>query len=385
LSKKYFLDKKSMLKIGILGGGQLGQMFLQNAFSYPFQLHSLDPDAQASCSVLNPHFLQGSLLDFETVYEFGKNMDILTIEIEAVNTDALKKLASEGKKVYPQPEVIELIANKRLQKQFFKENHFPTADFVLIDTVQEIIQHENFLPAFQKLAQGGYDGRGVQQLKSLGDIDKAFHQSSLLEKKVDISKEIAVIVARNSQGTTVAYEPCEMVFDPKLNLVDYLIAPARLSSEQSLFAQDLAKKVIEKLNMVGILAVEMFLDTQGAILLNELAPRPHNSGHHTIEAAFCSQYDQHIRSITGLPLGNTSLHTKAGMLNILGEEGYTGKAIYEGLEKALELEKVYLHLYNKTITKPGRKMGHFTVLGDTYEEIEQKIQYLKTSFRVISR
>ncbi|MCU0439563.1 MAG: 5-(carboxyamino)imidazole ribonucleotide synthase [Raineya sp.] len=372
-----------MLKIGILGGGQLGQMFLQNAYSYPFEVYILDPDSQSSCSKITTHFTQGSLKDFDQVYEFGKQMDVVTIEIETVNTDALKKLVSEGKKVYPQPEIIELIANKRLQKQFFKDNHLPTADFVLIDSQVDLEKNIGFLPAFQKLAQGGYDGKGVQQLKSAMDFDKAFTESSLLEKKVEIEKEIAVIVARNQTGM-VAYEPCEMVFDEKLNLVDYLIAPARLTEEQSQTAQNLAKTVIEKLDMTGILAVEMFLDVQGNILLNELAPRPHNSGHHTIEAAFCSQFDQHLRSITGLPLGNPLLHSKAGMLNILGEEGYTGKAHYQGLENALKTEKVYLHLYNKHITKPGRKMGHFTVLGDTYDEIEQKIQYLKKTLRVIS-
>jgi 5-(carboxyamino)imidazole ribonucleotide synthase len=372
-----------MLKIGVLGGGQLGQMFLQNAYSYPFEVYILDPDSQSSCSKINPNFTQGSLKDFDTVYEFGKKMDIITIEIEAVDTHALKKLVSEGKKVYPQPEVIELIANKRLQKQFFKDHHLPTADFVLIDSLADLEKNIDFLPAFQKLAQGGYDGKGVIQLKSADDFDKAFTESSLLEKKVEIEKEIAVIVSRNHTGMVV-YEPCEMVFDEKLNLVDYLIAPARLTDKQSQTAQELAKTVIEKLDMVGILAVEMFLDKQGNILLNELAPRPHNSGHHTIEAAFCSQFDQHLRSITGLPLGKPILHSKAGMLNILGEEGYTGKAQYEGLENALKVEKVYLHLYNKHITKPGRKMGHFTVLGDNYDEIEQKIQYLKKTLKVIS-
>jgi 5-(carboxyamino)imidazole ribonucleotide synthase len=372
-----------MLKIGILGGGQLGQMFLQNAYSYPFEVYILDPDSQSSCSKITPNFTQGSLINFEQVYDFGKKMDIVTIEIEAVNTEALKKLVSEGKKVYPQPEIIELIANKRLQKQFFKDNNLPTADFVLIDSFADLEKNADFLPAFQKLAQGGYDGKGVQQLKTINDFDKAFSESSLLEKKVEIEKEIAVIVARNHTGM-VAYEPCEMVFDEKLNLVDYLIAPARLTEEQSQTAQNLAKTVVEKLEMVGILAVEMFLDKQGNILLNELAPRPHNSGHHTIEATFCSQFDQHLRSITDLPLGNPLLHSKAGMLNILGEEGYTGKAHYEGLEDALKVEKVYLHLYNKYITKPGRKMGHFTVLGDNYEEIEQKIQYLKKILKVIS-
>ncbi|WP_448529817.1 5-(carboxyamino)imidazole ribonucleotide synthase [Raineya sp.] len=369
------------VRIGILGGGQLGQMFLQNAFSYPFQVHILENDATAPCAKVTPFFQQGDIRNFQEVYNFGKKMDILSVEIENVSIEALKALENEGKKVFPEPRVLELIADKCLQKQFFKENHLPTADFIVVENHQDLHKYADFLPAFQKLAKGGYDGRGVQALESKADLHKAFTQKSLLEKKVSVQKEISVIVARNHSGIAV-YEPVEMVFDKKLNLVDYLLAPARISQQKAQEAQDLAQKVIEKLQMTGILAVEMFLDENDNLLINELAPRPHNSGHHTIEAAFCSQYDQHLRAITGLPLGNPLLHTKAGMLNILGEKGYEGEAIYEGLSDILAVPKVYLHLYNKTFTKAGRKMGHFTILGESFEEIEQKIAFLKQKWKV---
>lgn len=369
-------------KIGILGGGQLGQMFLQNAFSYPFQVHILEKDLQAPCAKVTPFFHKGDIRNFEEVYAFGKAMDILTVEIENVNTLALKQLEIEGKQIFPQPSVLEIISDKCLQKLFFKNNNLPTADFLIVEKAQEI--DKNFLPAFQKLAKGGYDGRGVQLLASEKDLSKAFNERSVLEKKVEIQKEIAVIVARNHTGTVV-YEPVEMVFDKKLNLVDYLLAPARISPQKAEQAQHLAQKVIERLDMVGVLAVEMFLDTSENLLINELAPRPHNSGHHTIEATFCSQYDQHLRAITGLPLGNPLLRCKAGMLNILGEMGYEGEALYVGLNEVLSIPKVYLHLYNKTFTKPGRKMGHFTILGDTFEEIEDKVHHLKRLFKVIAK
>lgn len=370
-----------MKKIGILGGGQLGQMFSQNAYFYPFEVYHLDPDPHAPCSKINPRFTQNSLQSYEAVFEFGRDKDIVSIEIENVNTAALRDLEKAGVQVFPQPHIIELIANKCLQKEFFKEHHIPTADFVLIASHQEIRQYRDFLPAVQKLAVGGYDGKGVKVLEKPEDIELAFGGASLLEKKITIDKEISVIVARNQKGIAV-YEPVEMVFDEKLNLVDYLLAPARISEAKAQEAQNLAIQIISKLNMTGILAVEMFLDKTGKLLVNEIAPRPHNSGHHTIEASFCSQYDQHLRAITQMPLGEPKLHTKAGMLNIIGAAGYEGKVSYQGLEKVLSIPKVYLHLYNKTITKSGRKMGHFTILGESFEEIEEKIAFLKNNFAV---
>lgn len=370
-----------MKKIGILGGGQLGQMFLQNAYAYPFEVHILDPDPQAPCSKISPRFSQGSLQDYQTVLNFGKDKDIVTIEIENVNTQALRDLERQGVQVFPQAYIVELVANKCKQKEFFRANAIPTADFVVLQASEDLNQYADFLPAVQKLAVGGYDGRGVKILSQKADLPNAFKEESLLEKKIAIDKEISVIVARNQTGRAV-YEPVEMIFDETLNLVDYLLAPARISAKQAQEAQNLALQVIEKLDMVGILAVEMFVDKQGQILVNEIAPRPHNSGHHTIEASFCSQYDQHLRAITQMPLGNTQLHTKAGMLNIVGASGYEGNVRYEGLEKALALPQVYLHLYNKNITKTGRKMGHFTILADTFEDIQEKITFLKQNFFV---
>lgn len=372
-----------MKKIGILGGGQLGQMFLQNAYSYPYEIYNLDSDSQAPCSKINPRFVQGSLQSYQDVFNFGKDKDIITIEIENVNTQALNDLQKQGVQVFPQPHIIELIANKCLQKEFFRANAIPTADFVVLNS-SEIEKYHFFLPAVQKLARGGYDGKGVKILNNLDDLQNGFREESLLEKKVAIDKEISVIVARNQTGIAV-YDPVEMVFDEKFNLVDYLLAPARISEEQAGEAQNLAVEVITKLNMIGILAVEMFLDKTGRLLVNEIAPRPHNSGHHTIEAAFCSQYDQHLRAITQMPLGNTKLHSKAGMLNIVGAANYEGKVYYEGLEKALAIPKVYLHLYNKTLTKAGRKMGHCSILGENFEDIEEKIRLLKQNFSVKSK
>ncbi len=370
-----------MKKIGILGGGQLGQMFAQNAYSYPFEVYFLDPDPQAPCAKISPRFTKGSLQSYEDVFNFGKNKDILSIEIENVHTKALRDLEQIGVQVFPEPAIIELIANKCLQKEFFRQHHIPTAEFIILQAEDKLDKYQDFLPAVQKLAVGGYDGKGVKVLEKAKDLEFAFRETSLLEKKVAIEKEISVIVARNRNGIAV-YEPVEMVFDDKLNLVDYLLAPARISAEKAQEAQNLAIQIISKLNMTGILAVEMFLDKNGKLLVNEIAPRPHNSGHHTIEASFCSQYDQHLRAITQMPLGEPKLHTKAGMLNIIGAVGYEGNVFYQGLEQVLSMPKVYLHLYNKTLTKTGRKMGHFTILGDTFEEIEEKIRFLKNNFVV---
>jgi 5-(carboxyamino)imidazole ribonucleotide synthase len=377
-----------MIKIGILGGGQLGRMFLQNALRYPYELHILDPDPQAPCSGLTTFFTNGKLTDYQTVIDFGKNVDVLTVEIENINVEALENLEKQGVKVFPQPNCLRIIQDKCLQKAFFKEHNIPTSEFLILENKTELIKNKdfyiNFLPAFQKLAKEGYDGKGVQLLETEQDFSKSFETKSLLEKKVNVWKEISVMVARNSKGEVAVYEPVEMVFDPKLNLVDYLFAPQKFSNETiKQKAQKLALEVIEKMQMIGILAVEMFVEENGNILVNEVAPRPHNSGHHTIEACFTSQFDQHLRAIMNLPLGNTSLRSNSGMLNLIGEAGFEGNAHYEGLEEVLALPNVYIHLYGKQKTKSGRKMGHITVLGNSEIEIIEKIQFLKKSFRVI--
>lgn len=371
-------------KIGILGGGQLGRMLIQAAIDLDLEIHILDPSPDAPCKNIATHFTIGSLTDFDTVYQFGKSLDILSIEIENVNTMALQKLVEEGKQVYPQPKVIEVIQDKRKQKQFYRQHQIPTADFILTKNKEEVAQNTDFLPAFQKLGSGGYDGRGVQRLDGADDLEKAFDAPGLLEKLTDIDKEIAIIISRNAQGKTAVFPPVELVFDPELNLVDYLYAPAQISNEMIEKGNEIAKKVIESLDMVGILAIELFLTKDGELLVNEVAPRPHNSGHHTIEANITSQYEQHLRTLLDLPPGATTTRSFAAMVNLLGEKGYTGPAKYDGLEEVLAMQGVYIHLYGKKITNPSRKMGHITLLGDDLDDLKQKIEKVKDTLKVVS-
>jgi len=371
-------------KLGILGGGQLGRMLIQSAINYNMEVHILDPSNDAPCAALAHHFGCGDLKDFDSVYKFGKSCDIITIEIEKVNTFALKKLRDEGKKVYPQPEIIELIQDKRLQKQFYLENGFPTADFILVENKQDVIFNASFLPAANKLGKDGYDGRGVQLLRSEADLPKAFDAPGLLEKLVDIDKEIAVIVARNANGETKAFPAVEMVFHPEANLVEFLFSPAQIDSKHAEEAEQLALELIEKLDMIGLLAVEMFIDKGGKLLINEVAPRPHNSGHQSIEGNITSQFEQHLRAIYNLPLGDTAIRVPAAMVNLLGEDGYSGSPVYEGLNEILSMSGVHLHLYGKNTTQPFRKMGHVTVTDNDVEKLKEKAMKVKNIFRIIS-
>ena len=371
-------------KLGILGGGQLGRMLIQSCVNFNVTTSVIDPDSQAPCSGFSNEFKKGSLQDYETVYNFGKSVDLLTIEIENVNVKALEKLEQEGVKVFPQSNVIKVIQDKRVQKQFYLDNNIPTADFVLIDSKDDIQNHLDFLPAFQKLGTGGYDGGGVQRLKSSSDLDKAFDAPSLLEKLVDFKKEVAVICARNADGEISVYPAVELVFHPEYNLVDYLLAPARISPELEKKAQDIARKTTEALGIVGILAVELFQTQDDEFLVNEVAPRPHNSGHQSINANFTSQYEQHLRAILNLPLGSTATKRPSAMVNLLGEEGYTGAAIYEGLDAILKIEGVSLFLYGKKITKPHRKMGHITIIDDDVDRLIEKVELVKNTIKVIA-
>ena len=380
IMQKFYQD----FKLGVLGGGQLGRMLIRSCVNFNIHTNVIDPDPNAPCAGIANEFVNGSLTDFDTVYDFGKKVDLLTIEIENVNVEALEKLEQEGVKVYPQPSAIKLIQDKRIQKQFYLDHGIPTAEFVLTDNLEAVEKNRDFLPAFQKIGKGGYDGGGVQRLTSSDDLKKAFDAPSLLEKAVDFEKEIAVIVSRNPQGEISAYPAVEMVFHPEHNLVDYLLAPARLNDDIELKALEIAKKVIAKLDMVGILAVEMFVTKEGEILVNEVAPRPHNSGHQTINASFTSQYEQHLRAILDLPLGSTFTKKPSAMVNLLGEDGYTGMAIYEGLEDVLAIEGVNLMLYGKKITKPHRKMGHITILGEDYRSLEEKVERVKKTIKVKS-
>lgn len=370
-------------KIGILGGGQLGRMLIQKGIDWNLQFSILDPDPNAPCAGI-ARFNVGKLTDFETVVNFGIANDIITIEIENVNTKALSVLEQQGKKVFPQPHIIELIQDKRAQKQFYKDHAIPTAAFVLTSNREEVMRNRDFLPAVNKLGREGYDGRGVQILRSSDDLAKAFDAPGLLEKWIDFEKEISVIVARNEQGEVVSYPAVEMVFHPQANLVEYLFAPAQLKESVQKEADTLARHVIEKLGMVGLLAVEMFVTKSGDVLVNEIAPRPHNSGHQTIEANVTSQYEQHLRAILNLPLGDTSCLHPSAMVNLLGEEGYTGLARYSGIEEVLTMSGVYVHLYGKMITKPFRKMGHVTIIDADVESLKKKANFVKNKLKVIA-
>jgi 5-(carboxyamino)imidazole ribonucleotide synthase len=370
--------------LGILGGGQLGRMLIQSCINYNVKTIVLDPDPEASCKGICDEFFTGSFKDYNDVLEFGMRADIITIEIEHVNTDALEELVKRGKTVYPEPRVIKLVQDKGLQKQFYKKNHIPTSDFVLIDHEDELPNHVEFLPAFQKVRTLGYDGRGVKGIFVPEDFNEALSGPSLLEKKVDFDKEIAVIVARSSTGETSVYPVVELVFHPDHNLLDYLASPAAISESVAEKAKNIALDVITKLDMTGILAVEMFLTPDEEVIVNEIAPRPHNSGHHTIEANVTSQYEQHLRAIMGLPLGATESILPCMMVNLLGEPGYEGEAVYEGLDEVLKIRGVYLHLYGKAQTRPFRKMGHITITGSDWSSVHSKTKRVVDTLKIIA-
>ncbi|MDX2189269.1 MAG: 5-(carboxyamino)imidazole ribonucleotide synthase [Bacteroidota bacterium] len=378
MQKLFYQD----LKLGILGGGQLGRMLIQEAINLNLTISVIDPDKDAPCSKIVDNFIQGSLTDYDTIIKFGEGQDIITIEIENVNVDALIDLEKKGVKVFPQPDIIRLIQDKRTQKQFYKDNGIPTSEFHLINHKSDLENYISFLPAFLKLGKAGYDGKGVLVLNERIDFSKAFDAPSFIERKIDFEKEISVIVARSITGEIAFFPVVEMVFDHTYNLVDYLIAPALISKEIETKALETAKNVIEKLGMVGLLAVEMFLTKDGNVLVNEIAPRPHNSGHHTIEANFTSQYAQHLRAILGLPLGSTQTRSKAAMVNLLGSEGFNGIAKYEGLEEIVRTEGVFPHLYGKKFTKPSRKMGHVTIIDNDVKSLAFKIQMVKKTVKV---
>lgn len=370
--------------LGVLGGGQLGRMLIQSAINYNQDIHILDPDPNAPCKDISQKFTVGSLKDFDIVYAFGQACDVITVEIENVNTEALEKLCSEGKQVYPQPEILRLIQDKRAQKQFYQQHGIPTAEFILTADKADVIHNSGFLPAVNKLGKEGYDGRGVQILKTEADLEQAFDAPGLLEKLIDFDKEIAVTVARNESGELVAYPAVECAFHPTANLVEFLFAPAEISLEVGQKAQEIAKDVILKLGMVGILAVEMFVTKSGEVLVNEIAPRPHNSGHHTIEANFTSQFEQHLRAVMNWPLGNPDLRCPAAMINLLGEEGYSGPVLVEGQEEALAEKGVYIHMYGKKLTKPFRKMGHVTILDENVDNLKKRANRIKELIKIKS-
>ncbi len=374
----------SDLKLGILGGGQLGRMLIQQAINYNLTTLVLDPDPDAPCKDLCKTFENGSITDFDTVYNFGKKADIITIEIEKVNVEALEQLEKEGKKVFPQSRVIRLIQDKGVQKQFFKENGIPTAPFQVV-AGKDFLRQSNFnYPYVLKLRKDGYDGKGVMVVNSDHDTKNAFDAPCLIEQHVDFEKEIAVIVARNSKGEVKTFPMVEMEFNQEANLVEFLISPSTYAETVQQRAENIAKDIANALNITGILAVEMFVTREGEILVNEVAPRPHNSGHHTIEGNYVSQYDQLIRSIFNLPLGDTSSITNSIMINLLGEKGYDGVAKYENLDKVLAIDGAFVHLYGKKYTKHFRKMGHVTVVDIDRDKAIEKAKYIQQTLKVIA-
>lgn len=372
------------LRLGILGGGQLGRMWIQNAMNYNVSVYVIDPDKDAPCKNLCDEFTVGSLQDFDTVYNFGKKVDLLTIEIEKVNVEALEKLESEGVLVYPQPSIIKMIRDKGVQKQWLLDNGIPTSAFQLISNKQELEKLQWSFPYVQKMRTDGYDGKGVLIVREQADLQEAFEEPSLAERMVDFEKEIAVIVARNLSGEVKTFPVVEMDFHPTANLVEFLVSPSSLSGYLQLKAENIATEIADKLELVGLLAVEMFVTKNGEILVNEMAPRPHNSGHQTIEGNITSQYEQHLRAIFDQPLGNTASRLHSVMVNVLGEEGYTGNARYEGLEEILKLGGVYVHLYGKKVTKPFRKMGHVTIVDEDPAEAMKKARTVKEKLKVKS-
>jgi 5-(carboxyamino)imidazole ribonucleotide synthase len=361
------------LRIGVLGGGQLGRMMIQSAIDLDMRVEVMDPSNEAPCKSLTHRFVQGDLNNADSVFDFGKDLDVITIEIEHVSVEGLRRLEESGVSVIPRPNHIALIQDKGLQKQFFAENNIPTAEFTLIEEGGDLT--EMGFPIVQKLRVGGYDGRGVQILKSESDIiHKAFSEASLLEQAVDIDKELGVIIARNSNGDTAIYPIVEAIFDPKANLVSSLFAPAQIDDSLTQKAKSLALNVVEAMEFEGLMAVELFLSKSGDLYVNEIAPRTHNSGHHTIESNRTSQFAQHLRVVAGLPLGDVSLlHNASGMINLLGSADSAGAPVYEGLGEAIELPGVHPHLYGKSQVKPFRKMGHVTITGSNHEEVNKKV------------
>ncbi len=372
------------MKVGILGGGQLGRMLLQEAVNFPVETLIMENDENCPAAHLCNHFTKGDIREFDRVYQFGKQVDALTIEIENVNVEALEKLEEEGLKIYPRPGALKTIKNKILQKEFYKLHEIPTAKFHIVNTLHEAKALPEFLPAVQKLGMGGYDGRGVQVLKTKEDYDKGFDAPSVLEKMIIIQKEIAQMVAINEKGETALYPPVEMVFDTDLNLLDYQLCPADLPQRTLWRVEAIAVTVARNLHSPGLFAVEMFIDKDGEVFVNETAPRVHNSGHHTIEAHYCSQFEMLWRIILGYPLGNTSAIMPSLMWNVLGAFGSSGKAKYEGLNEVLQIENVFVHLYGKRETKPGRKMGHVTIMRKNKLDLVHEANKIKRMLKVYS-
>ncbi len=362
----------------------MGRMLLQAGANYPVEIFVMENDSECPAAHLCHHFTKGDITNFEDVYNFGKGLDVLTIEIESVNEDALGKLEKEGVKIYPNPAALRIIKNKILQKQFYKDHEIPTSDFVITKNLADLKSHESFLPAVHKVGMGGYDGRGVQIIKTREDLEKGFDAPAVLEKMVKIKKEIAVMVAVNDKRETTLYPPVDMIFDQRLNLLEYQVSPADLPEKVLWKVEAIAMKVVKDLDSAGVFAVELFVDTNDNVFVNETAPRVHNSGHHTIEANYSSQFDMLWRIMLGYPLGSTEHILPAAIVNLVGAEGHSGIVRYEGLNEILQLENVFVHIYGKKETRPGRKMGHITILSKEKQELVHQANRIKQTVRVVS-
>jgi 5-(carboxyamino)imidazole ribonucleotide synthase len=382
---KYY---SSNFKLGILGGGQLGKMMLYVTRKFDIYTCVLDPSEEAPCKIACNEFHLGNLLDFDTVYNFGKNVDVLTFEIENVNVDALEKLEKEGVKVFPSSKNLRTIQNKATQKLFYKDHNIPTAEFsrfAYVSEIKDAVMNGGIqLPFVWKAAQFGYDGTGVKIVRDLNDVDALPKGECITENLIPFIHELAVIVSRNPNGEVLTYPVVEMEFHPEANQVEYVICPARISDDIAQKAQEIALRVSKEFNHVGILAVEMFLTETNEILVNEVAPRPHNSGHHTIESSYTCQFEQHIRAILNLPLGKTESKTGAVMVNLVGAEGYDGPVVYKNMESIMKMQGVTPHLYGKKITRPFRKMGHVTIVHNNISEARKIAEKVKQSIQVIS-
>jgi 5-(carboxyamino)imidazole ribonucleotide synthase len=374
-----------MIKAGILGGGQLGRMLLQAAANYPVETFILDHDTASPSAHLCHHFIKGDITNFDDVYKFGKGLDVITIEIENVNEDALLELENEGVKVFPNVAALKIIKSKILQKEFYKAIEVPSGEFVVTNTKDDLHQYKNFLPAVHKLAKGGYDGKGVELMHTDADFIKGFNSPAVLEKMVNIKKELSMIIAVSQIGEIVIYEPVDMVVDQRLNLLSYQICPAVIAENIKWKAEAIALKVVKELKSAGIFAVELFTDQEDNIFVNETAPRVHNSGHHSIEACYSSQFDMLWRVMLGYPMGNTDHILPAAIVNLVGEENNTGEAEYKGLQEVLAMDNVFVHIYGKKTTRPGRKMGHVTILSNEPQELLHKANQIKHLLKVVAK
>ena len=383
--KNYF---SSQFKLGILGGGQLGKMMLYDTRKYDIQTYVLDPSNEAPCKIACNHFTQGSLMDYDTVVKFGRKVNVLTFEIESVNIDALETLEKEGIQVYPQPSVLRNIQDKGVQKDFYKKYNIPTASYekyAFAKAVKESPQWLDNLPFIWKSCTGGYDGKGVSVVRTASDLDTLPEVPCIAEKMIPFKNELAVIVARNVSGEVKTYPVVEMEFHPEANQVEYVICPARIDETVAQKARDIAERVSNAFGHVGLLAVEMFQTENDEILVNEVAPRPHNSGHYSIEGSFTNQFEQHLRAILDLPLGNTDSKVASVMVNLVGDEGYTGPVKYENIEHIMGMDGVTPHIYGKKETRPFRKMGHVTIVDHNIEKARTVAEKVKGSIKVIAQ